>query len=148
MQRTKPARKKRISTASAKQKGRELQKWVAAKISEVTGLPHGKDTDIESRPMGQSGTDIRLSKEAIRLFNFSVECKRQETWAVPAWIEQAKKNCLPDTDWLLVLRRSHSEPVVVMDAGRFFELLRKKETDNGEADNVYVRPVGVQPDTE
>lgn len=114
-----------IKIPSRKAKSRALQKWVAEQISQLTGLPCGKDADIESRPMGQSGTDIRLSREAKELFNFSVECKWQETWNVPGWIEQAKENEMEDTDWLLVIKRSRKDPVVVMDAEAFFNLLRR-----------------------
>jgi hypothetical protein len=84
--------KKRIKTSSAKAKGRNLQKWTCQKISELLGIPWGKDELIASREMGQSGTDVRLVEEAQERFPFSVECKYQETWSVPSWIKQAKKN--------------------------------------------------------
>jgi hypothetical protein len=128
------SKKPPIKSSSRKAKGRTLQKWVAEQISLLTELPHGKDMDIESRPMGQSGTDIRLSKEAKRLFSFSVECKWQETWAVPAWIEQAKANEQEGTDWLLVMKRSHKKPVIVMDAEAFFTIIantKKWRNDDG-----------------
>jgi len=115
-----------ITVASRKAKGRTLQQWVCRKISDLTGLAFGKDSPIESRPMGQSGCDVRLDSEAIRLFPFSVECKFQESWAVHQWIEQAQKNKTPDTDWLLVCKRSRKPPVVILDADVFFKLLNKK----------------------
>lgn len=121
-------RKKRISVQSAKAKGRNLQKWVCQQISELTGYDWGSSGDdcpIESRPMGQSGTDIRMESQVRELFPFSVECKRRETWSVPAWIKQAMENQMQGTDWLLVLRRSRTKPVVVMDAKAFFKLLEK-----------------------
>ncbi len=114
--------KKRITVQSAKAKGRALQQWVGRKISDLIGLEFGKDKPIESRGGGQSGTDIRLDSEAITLFPFSVECKRQEKLAIPQWIEQAKENQLPGTDWLLVCKQSHREPFVVLDANAFFKL--------------------------
>lgn len=116
--------KKRISVQSAKAKGRRLQQWVAKKISEITGIPLEKDGEIESRPMGQSGTDIRLSGEALYHFPFSVECKSQETWSIPAWIRQAQENQIEGTDWLLVCKRNHEKPVVVMDAKTFFMIYK------------------------
>jgi hypothetical protein len=115
----------RISRKAGKAKARALQKWVCAKVSELTGFDFGKDEAIESRPMGQKGVDVRLTPEVKRLFPFSVECKFCEGWSVPGWIEQAQKNRVSGTDWLLVLKRSRQEPVVLMDASAFFELLEK-----------------------
>ncbi len=121
--------KKRISTSSAKAKGRELQKWTAQKISELLGLPWGKDELIASREGAQSGTDVRLVGEAKMLFPWSVECKHQETWSLPAWIQQAKDNQEPGTDWLLVARKNRMKPIVVMDAERFFALLGERRAE-------------------
>lgn len=116
-------RKQRITVASAKAKGRNLQKLVCERISDVTGLPWGKDAPIESRPMGQMGVDVRLDREALKAFPFSVECKFQESWSVPAWIKQAKENQIPNTDWILVAKRSHEDPVVIIAIDTFFRLV-------------------------
>ena len=120
--------KKRISVQSAKAKGRALQQWVCQKISDLTGYEWGSSGDdkpIESRPMGQSGTDVRMESHVIKQFPFSVECKFQESWSVHHWIEQARENQLPDTDWLLVCKRSRKTPVVVIDAEVFFKLIEQ-----------------------
>ncbi len=108
---------------SAKAKGRSLQQWVCQKISELTGFEWGQDKPIESRAMGQSGCDIRLEEDVQKLVPFSIECKWQETWNIPSWIEQAKSNQKPDTNWLLVCKKSRQSPVVVMDAEVFFSLM-------------------------
>ena len=81
-----------ISISSRKGKGRQLQQSVAKRISDLIELPWGKDEQIASREMAQSGTDIRLIGEAKELFPWSVECKRQESWGVHEWIKQAKMN--------------------------------------------------------
>ena len=120
-------KKKRISTSSAKAKGRGLQQWVAEKISDLLFIPWGKDEMIASREMGQSGTDIRLIGEAKKRFPFSVECKFQESWSVHSWIQQAQSNQEKNTNWLLVAKRSRKPPVVIMDATEFFKLLEKLE---------------------
>lgn len=127
MKRTKnpPPGKKRIKNASAKAKGRALQQWVCQKISNLLNLPWGKDELIASREASQSGTDVRLIGEARQRFPFSVECKAQETWALPGWIKQAQANQEPGSDWLLFCKRRREKPVVVMDAERFFELQRR-----------------------
>ncbi len=114
-----------ISVAARKQKGRELQKWVCQQISKLTGFAWGKDCPIESRPMGQSGCDVRMESKVLKLFPFSVECKRQESWSIPNWIKQAKSNEMTGTSWIIVARSSRQEPIVIMDAEKFFALLDK-----------------------
>lgn len=123
-------KKKRISTASAKDKGRRLQKEICEKISALTGFEwgcSGDDKPIESRPMGQKGVDVRMESQVQELFKFSVECKNQETWSVPAWIKQAKENRKKGTDWLLFCRRNHFKTIVVMDSDAFFKLLERQK---------------------
>jgi hypothetical protein len=123
------SKKPRIKVSSAKGKGRAFQKWVCSKISELTGFPWGtagSDAPIESRSMGACGCDVRLERAVRKVFPFSVECKRQESWSVHDWITQAKENEMTNTDWLLFCRRSHCDPIVIMDANRFFDLLKAK----------------------
>jgi hypothetical protein len=110
------------TVASRKAKGRRLQKLVADKIGELLNLKVGKDEMIAPREMGQSGTDVRLIGPAKELFPFSVECKNQETWSLPAWIKQAQSNQEKNTNWLLVCQKNHMKPVVVMDMNIFFEI--------------------------
>lgn len=75
--------------------------------------------------MGQSGTDVRLEPHAKKLFPFSVECKAQESMAVPAWVRQAQANLEKGTDWLLISKQSNKKPIVIMDAMAFFRILRR-----------------------
>jgi len=114
--------KKRIKISSGKAKARRLQNWVAKKISEITGIDCGKDCMIEGREMGQSGVDVKLYGVAKEKFPFSVECKYQETWSIPAFIKQAKENKEKGTDWLLVLKKNRHEEIVIMDADAFFDI--------------------------
>jgi hypothetical protein len=127
--------KKKISVAAAKAKGRKFQQWVAEKISQLTGFEYGssgEDKPIESRPMGQNGVDVRMESQVLKAFPFSVECKRQEAWAIHSWIEQAKQNRIDGTDWLLFCKRSRQDPIVVMDADAFFQILTvKKQAEEG-----------------
>lgn len=114
-----------ISVAARKAKGRKLQQWTCRKISEITGYEwgsNGEDKPIESRPMGQHGTDVRMESQVIKIFPFSVECKAQESWGVHSWIEQARENTIPETDWLVIAKRSRQKPVVIMDAETFFDI--------------------------
>ena len=121
----KPEKKKRISVQSAKAKGRNAQKWVAKKISELLNLPCGKDCLIASREMGQSGVDIRLVGEAFDRFRYDIEVKNQEKWSVLSWIDQAKSNQKEGRDWLLFMTKNHRPYFVTMDADHFFELMEK-----------------------
>jgi hypothetical protein len=114
--------RQKIKVSSGKAKGRKLQQWTAKMISQITGRPYGKDEEIESREMGQSGVDVKLYAKAKEMFPFSIECKYQETWSVPAWIKQAKENKLKGTDWLLLIRKNRHEEIVVMDAKAFFDI--------------------------
>jgi hypothetical protein len=113
-----------ISIKSRKAKGRRLQQDICKKISEVTGLPWGKDTEISSREMGQSGTDVRLIGKALEMFPYSVECKSQESVSIWDAIEQAKSNQKEGTEWLLFLKRNNVDPIVVMSTDEFFNLIK------------------------
>lgn len=120
----KPKKKKRISVAAAKSKGRRLQKKVASTISELLNIPCGKDELIESREMGQTGCDVKLIGEARRLFPYSIECKAQENWGVFSWLRQAQTNTMPHTDWMLICSRNNFPPVVLLDNKVFNDILK------------------------
>ncbi len=126
--------KTRITRASARSKGRELQKWTCQQISDLLNIPWGKDELIASREASQTGTDVRLIGEAKERFPFSVECKAQETWSVLAWAKQAEANRVKGTDWLLVMKKSRIRPIVAMDAEKFFNLQQTiSEAENMKA---------------
>ena len=74
--------------------------------------------------MGQSGTDVRLIGDALRRFQFSVECKRVEKFNVYEAIKQAQDNKLPNTDWLVIHRKNNNEPIAILDANTFFEIIK------------------------
>ena len=80
-----------MKTKSCKAKGRRLQQEVVRLLSEITGIPGGKDKDIDSRPMSQSGPDIILRGKAKELLPFSIECKNCESLNIYKAIEQAEK---------------------------------------------------------
>lgn len=118
----------RISIASAKAKGRWLQQWAAKKISELTGIPWGKDKLIESRPMGQSGVDVVLRGEAAQLFPYSIECKSGPSSSWTAAVRQAKTNQKEGTEWMVILKHPDFKvPVVMVDGEHFFDLLQGME---------------------
>lgn len=112
--------KKKIKTSSAKAKGRNLQYWVCERLSELFGCKFDQSDDsclIQSRPMGQHGTDIILREPLSSRFPFDIECKACEKLSIPDWVRQAKANTKKGKFWLLVFRKKTlgNNPVVLMD---------------------------------
>ena len=107
---------------SAKAKGRNLQKWVRDLILE--SFPQLEPDDVRSTSMGCGGEDLQLSPAARKLFRFSVECKNVERLNVYDAYEQASANS-GDHEPLLIMKKNHKKPLVVMDAEHFVELIKK-----------------------
>jgi len=121
----------RISVASAKTKGRNLQKWACEKIAALLGVSwgYGDFCCIKPRNMGQSGTDVIIPESYIDKFPFAVECKSGEHWNIKSAMEQAKSNQKKNTDWLLILKnKSMKVPIIVIDADVFFKILESNRT--------------------
>ena len=76
-----------MKPASAKSKGRTLQKYVRDKLLEA--FPTLEPDDIKSTPMGAPGEDVMLSPAARRLIPYQVECKNKATSQVHTYYEQA-----------------------------------------------------------
>ena len=111
-----------MKTASAKNKGRTLQKLVRDKILDT--FPELEPDDCKSTSMGAGGEDIQLSPAARKLFPFSVEAKSRASIGVYAWYQQAKTNAPKNTEPLLVIKQNHSKPLVVIDLDAFMELAK------------------------
>lgn len=122
-------KKKPMSTASRKAKGRNLQYWVAGKVAELFGLTFSYGDDlcpVKSRGMGQSGKDVYLTDSKLdELFPFDIECKNTEQAPVYSFIEQAKSNARAEDSWLVIHKKNRSKPIVIMDAEKFFEIYAK-----------------------
>jgi len=122
---------KKITTASAKAKGRNLQQWVCRKISDLTGIPYEQSDDqceIHSREMGQAGCDIILRGEARKQFPFSVECKASETLNLKDTVDQARTNSYHGTDWLIVHnKKAVKETLVIMSWETFEKILKRQQ---------------------
>ena len=125
-------KKKPISVAARKAKGRRLQKQIAECISKITNIPAAKDGDIESRPMGQSGRDVILRGKAKEMFIFhGIECKNRETLNIWQSLAQAEEH---GGKPIVFFKRNRSETYVAMKADDFFELyeLALEEIMNGK----------------
>jgi hypothetical protein len=121
--------KKRISVASAKAKGRDLQNWVGKQISDLICLPFGADCEVAGREMGQNGVDIRLVGDALHRFPYSVECKNCEQWDIHQWTLQAKSNLIPNTNWILFIKKNRVKPIVVLEQVLFENLVSQIPID-------------------
>jgi len=110
-----------MKPSSCKAKGRRFQQWVAKQIGTLTGIKVEKDGDIESRPMGQSGTDIILRGDARKKFPYGVECKNVEALSIWKALTQAEVYGRP----LLFFTRNHTPKYVAMRAEEFFKLYKK-----------------------
>ncbi len=73
---------------SAKNKGKRLQNAIRDLILEH--FPQLEPDDVVSTLMGDSGTDIKLSPAARKVFPYSPECKNQEKVNIWAALEQAE----------------------------------------------------------
>ena len=107
-----------MKTASAKAKGRNLQKKVRELLIEKLDI---HPEDIESRSMGASGEDLIMARAAREKFPYSIECKNQEKVNVWSAYDQAESNS-GNYEPLVVIKRNRQKPLVVLDAEYFFQL--------------------------
>ena len=118
-----------LKHASAKAKGRDLQKFICKEIGEITGIPYDQQDDcclIHSREMGQAGSDVILRGEALKKFPYSIECKNTESLALYNAIEQVWANTREGTDWAVIHKKKNSKPIIVLEWEAFKKLYTKK----------------------
>jgi hypothetical protein len=126
---------KRIKIASAKGKGRELQKRICRDLSDVLDLPYDQQDDqclVHAREMGQAGVDVILRGDAYQRFPFDVECKSTEQLSLTSAIHQAQANCSSGRDWLVVFKaRALADPVAILSWPAFLALVRLSSRETG-----------------
>ena len=110
-----------MKPSSAKAKGRNLQNWIRQTLIEELRI---HEEDIKTAVMGESGEDIIMARAAREKFPFSVEAKNVEKLNVWAAYEQACSNC-GDYEPLLIMKKNRKKPLVVMDAEKFIQLIKK-----------------------
>lgn len=108
-----------MKTASAKAKGRNLQKYVVGRI--LYYLNFLSVSDVTSRSMGAAGEDLLFSKAAREVLPISIECKSHAKYAVYKDYEQAKSNAQGHQP-VLVIKQNNSKPLAVVDLDYFLEL--------------------------
>jgi len=111
------------SVRSRKAKGRRLQNWVRDTLLGV--FPSlKKDEDVWCAIMGESGVDIKLSREAQKLFPFSVECKNKETWkGLYDAYDQAISNA--NLEPVVVLKMNKRDPLLAIDFKAFLCIIQE-----------------------
>jgi hypothetical protein len=108
------------STASRKQKGRNLQQFVVATI--LKHFPALKPGDVLSTSMGAQGVDIKLSPAALEVLPIAIECKAQESlnlWS--AWA-QCTSNTNKELNPVLIVKRARQKPLAVVDLEYYMSL--------------------------
>ena len=114
-----------MKTQSAKAKGRNLQKWVVNKLIETFDI---HPEDIKSCSMGAGGEDVVMARAAREKFPFSVECKNVEKLNVWDAYEQAKANS-SGYEPIVVMKKNHKKPLVVLDAEHFLSIVKDNVKD-------------------
>lgn len=109
-----------MKTASAKAKGRNLQKWVRDFLIE---LFHFDPEDVKSTAMGQSGEDIQLGSIPRQFLPLSIECKSRNKFVIYTMYEQARKNS-KIYEPVLIIKEDRQKPLAVVDAEFFFKLFK------------------------
>ena len=115
-------KRKGISTASRKSKGRLLQQWTRDKILELN--PELEPDDCKSTSMGAGGEDVQLSPAAREMVPLSIECKARAKFAGYAFMEQAVSNS-HKVQPVVVVKADRKKPLVMVDADYFFTLVRR-----------------------
>lgn len=104
---------------SKKAKGRRLQNYIANIIVDMTNL---STHDVKPAVMGESGMDIKLSKEAQLKFPFAIEAKNVEKLNIWQAIEQAERN-KKDLIPMVVFKRNNSKIYACLEFEKLVELL-------------------------
>ena len=113
-----------MKPASAKAKGRRLQNAVAQAILGL--FPSLEPDDVRPAVMGESGSDIKLSPAAARLWPFDTEAKNQERLNIWAALRQAEANAAEGRTPLLVFTRNRGQTYAALPLVDLLDLLRSE----------------------
>lgn len=127
-------KKKRMSAAACKAKGRRLQQRICEDLRTLSAgrLDPG---DIVSTPMGVNGVDVQLSKAARDFFgDLAIECKNVEVLnAIGVFQKHLDKYQPLGKVPVMVHSRNHIEPRVTMLWSDFVRLYLTKVIPTPEA---------------
>lgn len=114
--------KKRMTTKSAKAKGRRLAQSV--KVLLLGWAPDLKENDISVTPSGINGPDLWLSPAAESVYPLAIECKNRECINIWEAMKQAEKNAAAHLKPIVFFSRNREEVYVAMKAEDFLRLVR------------------------
>jgi hypothetical protein len=107
---------------SVKAKGRNAQNLIKEII--LNTFKEFEPDDVKPALMSESGTDIKLSPFARKVFPYSVESKCVEKLNIWDALGQAEKNTIENTEAILFFKRNRSKMYVAMSAEHFMQLAR------------------------
>lgn len=99
-----------MKTKSCKAKGRRLQNHVRDCVREFWC------EDARVRIMGEKGDDVYVDSPDWSLY---VECRNRQSISIWSWMDKISKKC-GDKFPLLVIKKNHKEPLVVIKLMDFF----------------------------
>lgn len=75
--------------------------------------------------MGASGTDLYFSDLFAKIFPYAVECKKNKSFAIYKYWDQAKANVSEQTpEPVLFIEADRREPLAIVRLEHFLELVR------------------------
>ena len=113
-----------MRTKSKKAKGRRLQNWVRDEL--LKRFPKLTDNDVICAIMGERGIDVKLSNKAKKFIPFAIECKNQEAFKnLYKAYGQSRYNAKEKLEPIVFVKINKKEPLVVLNAEYFLDLMRK-----------------------
>jgi len=104
---------------SRKARGRRLQDWVRDSLRGLF-LTLTND-DVKVAIMGERGADVKLSKQAKKLFPYDIECKNAEGWTkIYNAYDQADGH--GDDHPVVFMKMNRRTPLAIVDAKHFMKL--------------------------
>jgi hypothetical protein len=114
-----------LKPASAKAKGRTLQKWMRDSI--LAMFPKLEADDVRSTSMGAGGEDVQLSPQARYYVPYQIECKNKSTSQIHTFYNQAKEH--GNHEPLVIVKMDRDIPLAIVSAEHFLQLLRRINGD-------------------
>lgn len=119
-----------------KNKGQKFQKRISEDLGRLYGLKAGKDDHFGSRPMGNTGADIRMSPRAREVCPFDIECKRKKKYAISKFMkdsfQQTLSNTQDDRIPLLLVREDYGQPYAFFRWEDLIKLIKFVEDEQEE----------------
>lgn len=110
-----------MKPASAKNKGRTLQKWVRDAVLKT--FEDLEPDDVKSTSMGASGEDVQLSPAARKRIPFQIECKNKATSQIHTYYAQAKTHGKHEP--LVIVKKDYDIPLAIISAEVFFKMAKE-----------------------